>query len=123
MQKFFPTQLETYRNCPRKYFFSKDREIRDKYAKASPHLVLGNAVQDALEAFFNIDKVKMSERSHERLERLFREAWGGLGVFARNRYKQTEARTQAFAGNRDDEAAWGKKGLDLLHRFVTSPRF
>ena len=26
--KFFPTQLQTYQQCPRKFFYSRDKEIR-----------------------------------------------------------------------------------------------
>src|ERR1043166_9495769 len=109
--KFFPTQLETYRNCPRKYFYSRDKEIRAKYAKASPAMHLGNAVHDELQAFSDISKVGITERLCDRLCNLFREAWAGRGVFATNLYKQTEARDQAFAKNRDEEKAWGEKGL------------
>ena len=29
--KFFPTQLQTYQQCPRKFFYSRDKEIRAKY--------------------------------------------------------------------------------------------
>src|SRR6185295_14433706 len=115
--KFFPTQLQTYQQCPRKFFYSGDKEIRAKYAKASPAMHLGNAVHDALQAFFDISKVSMSERTYERLCNLFREAWAGRGVFSRNVYKQTEAREQAFAKDREQEKAWGERGLNILYRF------
>jgi putative RecB family exonuclease len=115
--KFFPTQLQTYQQCPRKFFYSRDKEIRAKYAKASPAMHLGNAVHDALQAFFDISKVSMPERTYERLCNLFREAWAGRGVYARNLYKQTEAREQAFAKDRATEKAWGEKGLNILYRF------
>lgn len=115
--KFFPTQLETYRQCPRKYFYSRDKEIRAKYAKASPAMHLGNAVHDALQIFFDIGKVPIADRTYERLCGLFREAWAGRGMFARNLYKQTEAREQAFAKDRESEKAWGEKGLNILFRF------
>src|SRR5207245_1712267 len=49
---------------------------------------------------------------------LFREAWGGRGVFARNLYKQNEAREQAFKGDKAQEKAWGERGLNILYRFV-----
>jgi putative RecB family exonuclease len=115
--KFFPTQLQTYQQCPRKYFYSRDKDIRAKYAKASPAMHLGNAVHDALQVFFDIGKVPIADRTYERLCGLFREAWAGRGVFARNLYKQTEAREQAFAKDRDNEKAWGEKGLNILYRF------
>lgn len=123
MPTFYPTQIQTYLQCARKYHFSKDRDLRAKYAKASPHMVLGNAAHDALQAFFDLTKVAPPERSIERLQELFRDAWGGRGVFARNRYKQREARDQAFAGDSATEAAWGRKGLDMLWRwFQTADR-
>ena len=115
--KFFPTQLQTYQQCPRKYFYSRDKDIRAKYAKASPAMHLGNAVHDALQMFFDIGKVPIADRTYERLCGLFREAWAGRGMFARNLYKQTEAREQAFAKDRDNEKAWGEKGLNILYRF------
>src|SRR6185436_15266747 len=115
--KFFPTQLQTYQQCPRKFFYSRDKEIRAKYAKASPAMHLGNAVHDALQAFFDISKVSIPDRTYERRCNLFREAWAGRGVYARNLYKQTEAREQAFAKDRANEKAWGEKGLNILYRF------
>ena len=115
--KFFPTQLQTYQQCPRKYFYSRDKDIRAKYAKASPAMHLGNAVHDALQMFFDISKVPLADRTYERLCGLFREAWAGRGLFARNLYKQTEAREQAFAKDRESEKAWGEKGLNILYRF------
>jgi putative RecB family exonuclease len=74
-------------------------------------------VHDALQAFFDISKVPMGSRTYERLCGLFREAWAGRGTFARNVYKQTEAREQAFAKDRESEKAWGEKGLNILFRF------
>jgi len=115
--KFFPTQLQTYQQCPRKFFYSRDKEIRAKYAKTSPAMLLGNAVHDALQMFFDISKTPMADRTYERLCGLFREAWAGRGIFARNLYKQTEAREQAFAKDRASEKAWGEKGLNILFRF------
>ena len=72
--KFFPTQLQTYQQCPRKYFYSRDRDIRAKYAKASPAMHLGNAVHDALQVFFDISKVSVPDRTYERLCGLSRSA-------------------------------------------------
>ena len=115
--KFFPTQIDSYLNCPRKYRYSRDPELRKKYFKASPHLVLGNAVHDALEAFFDLGRVSMSDRTYERLCDLLREAWAGRGTFRRNEWKQKRSREEAFGGDKDEEAAWGKKGLNILYRF------
>lgn len=118
MPTFYPTQLETFVQCPRKYFFGRDREIRAKYSKTSPAMLLGNAAHDALQSFFDVSRVKPGERTAEKLHELFRDAWAGRGHYARNRWKQKEAREQAFGGDTATEAAWGKKGLDMLWRFV-----
>ena len=118
--KIFPTQIETYLNCPRKYQCSRDPELRRKYMKSSPHLVLGNAVHDALQVFFDLTKVPLAERTYERLCELLRDAWGGRGVFQRNAWKQQQAREEAFGGDRDAEKAWGQKGLNILFRFFST---
>lgn len=118
MATFYPTQIQTYLQCPRKYFFGKDRELKAKYAKSTPHTLLGNAAHDALQVFFDVAKVKPSERTVEKLHELFRDAWAGRNLFQRNRWKQKEAREQAFAGDTALEAAWGRKGLDMLWRYV-----
>lgn len=115
--KFFPTQIDTFRNCPRKYFYNRDPEIRAKYSKSSPHLVLGNAVHDALQYFFDVSKVPVGERTYERLCDLLRDAWAGRNLFRRNRFKQEEARKQAFDGDRAVEKSWGEKGMNILYRF------
>lgn len=117
MLKIFPTQLDTYLNCPRKYRFGKDPELKRKYFKASPHLVLGNAVHDALQMFFDLGKTPVAERTYERLCELLRDAWAGRGIFKRNAWKQKQAREEAFAGDREAEKAWGQKGLNILYRF------
>jgi len=118
--KIFPTQIETYLNCPRKYHFGRDPELRKKYFKSSPHLVLGNAVHDALQYFFDITKVKIPDRTYETLCDLLRDAWGGRGLFARNSWKQKRAREEAFGDDRETEKAWGQKGLNILYRFFNT---
>ncbi len=115
--KFYPTQIESYLNCPRKYFYSRDPDLRRQYSKASPHLVLGNAVHDALEKFFDLSKVPASDRTLETLNNLLRDAWAGRGIFKRNGWKQKKVREEAFEGNRENEKAWGQKGLNMLYRF------
>ena len=118
MPTFYPTQIQTYLQCPRKYSYGRNKELKAKFSKASPHTVLGNAAHDALQAFFDLGKVKSAERTVERLHDLFRDAWAGRAMFSRNRWKQNEAREQAFAGDKPSEAGWGKKGLDMLWRFA-----
>lgn len=118
--KLYPTQLETYENCPQKYAFSRDPDIRAKYSKSSPHLVLGNAVHDALQYFFDLSKVPVGERTYDRLCGLLRDAWAGRNLFRRNARKQAEARQQAFGGDRELEKKWGEKALNILYRFTST---
>ncbi len=115
--KIFPTQIETYLNCPRKYQYSRDPDLRRKYMKSSPHLVLGNAVHDALQAFFDLATTPLGERTYEKLCALLRDAWAGRGAFRRNAWKQKQAREEAFGEDREAEKAWGQKGLNILYRF------
>ncbi len=118
--KIFPTQIETYLNCPRKYHCSRDPELRKKYFKASPHLVLGNAVHDALQMFFDLTKVPLAERTYDKLCDLLRDAWAGRGFFKRNGWKQQKSREEAFGDDRESEKAWGRKGLNILFRFFNT---
>lgn len=116
-KKYFPTQLETYVQCPLKYRYSQDPEIRDKYRRPSTHLYLGTCVHDALEAFFDISRVPIAERTYEKLEELLRRAWAGVDLPPWKRKKRKEEREQIFGGDRGMEASWGKKALHLLYRF------
>jgi putative RecB family exonuclease len=118
--KIFPTQIDSYLNCPRKYHCSRDPELRKKYFKASPHLVLGNAVHDALQMFFDLTKVPMADRTYDKLCELLRDAWAGRGLYKRNGWKQQKSREEAFEGDRDSEKAWGQKGLNILFRFFNT---
>jgi len=118
--KIFPTQIDTYLNCPRKYQCSRDPELRKKYFKSSPHLVLGNAVHDALQMFFDLTKVPLADRTYDRLCELLRDAWAGRGLYKRNGWKQQKSREEAFGGDRDSEKAWGQKGLNILFRFYNT---
>jgi len=118
--KIFPTQIETYLNCPRKYEYSRDPVKRKEYMRSSPHLVLGNAVHDALQMFFDLGKVPLAERTYDKLCDLMRDAWAGRGLFQRNGWKQRQAREEAFGGDRDAEKAWGQKGLNILFRFFNT---
>ena len=118
--KIFPTQIDAYLNCPRKYQCSRDPELRKKYFKSSPHLVLGNAVHDALQMFFDLTKLPLAERTYDKLCELLRDAWAGRGLYKRNGWKQQQAREEAFAGDRDSEKAWGQKGLNILFRFFNT---
>jgi len=115
--KYFPTQLTTYQQCPKKYQCSRDPEIRDKYRRPTPQLYMGSAVHDALEHFFDITRVAVAERTYERLEHLLRRAWAGVDLSPWKRGKREEERKHVFGDDKDLEGSWGKKALNLLYRY------
>jgi len=117
VKKYFPTQLTTYQQCPLKYKCSRDPEIRDKYRQPTPQLYMGSCVHDALEHFFDISKVPVGERTYERLEALLRRAWAGVDLSPWKRDQRKEERKRVFGDDRDLEASWGKKALNLLYRY------
>jgi len=116
-QKYFPTQLTTYQQCPLKYKCSRDPEIRDKYRQPSPQLYMGSAVHDALEVFFDIQRVPVSARTYDRLENLLRRAWAGVDLSPWKRGQREEERKRVFGDDKELEASWGKKALNLLYRY------
>lgn len=115
--KYFPTQLTTYQQCPLKYKCSRDPEIRDKYRQPSPQLYMGSAVHDALEHFFDITKVAVTDRTSERLEHLLRRAWAGVDLSPWKRGQREEERKRVFGDDTELEASWGKKSLNILYRY------
>lgn len=116
-RKYFPTQLTTYEQCPRKYQYSRDPEIRDKYRKPTPQLYMGSCVHDALEHFFDISRLPVADRTYERLEELLRRAWAGADLTPWKRGKRRDERKTVFGEDRELEASWGKKALNILYRY------
>ena len=115
--KYFPTQLETFRLCPLKYKCSRDPDIRDKHRKPTPQLYMGMCVHDALEAFFDINRVPMGDRTEERLDLLLRRAWAGANLPDWKRGKRLDERKKVFGEDRELEGSWGKQALNILHRY------
>jgi putative RecB family exonuclease len=116
-RKYFPTQLETFVQCPLKYQCSRDPEIREKYRKPTPQLYVGMCVHDALEVFFDIRKVPVAERTREKLGELLRRAWAGVDLWPKRRRERAEERRRIFGDDREEEAAWGRYALNLLDRY------
>ena len=94
--KFYPTQLETFLQCPLKYRYSKDKEIKEKYRKPTPQLYMGSCVHDALETFYDITRVPVAERTEEKLANLLRRAWAGVGLSPWRRKSRLEERERVF---------------------------
>jgi putative RecB family exonuclease len=116
-QKYYPTQLETFRQCPLKYKYGKDPEIRDKYRQPTPQLYVGTCVHDALENFFDVTRTPMAARTEERLDLLLRRAWVGADLWTKKKRQRLEEREKIFGDDKDSEAGWGKHALNMLHRF------
>ncbi|MHC4821368.1 MAG: RecB family exonuclease [Planctomycetota bacterium] len=115
--KAFPTAIETYRNCPRKWSFDRDPEIKRKYRQPTQALYVGMCIHDALERFFDPMLTPRSDRTYERLVNELRAAWGGKYLSARRARERREERKKLFGDDRATEGAVGEKAKHLLHRF------
>jgi len=115
--KYFPTQLETFLQCRFKYQCSRDKEIRDKHRKPGPPLFMGSAVHDALEAFFDITRVPVAERTYEKLSNLLRRAWAGVDLSEWKRTRHQAERKVVFGDDTELERSWGTKALNILYRY------
>lgn len=106
-KRFSPSQLNTFVQCPKMYWF-KHVERLEVERKPAPHLVFGNAIHAALDGSYRLPP---EQRSSERAAQIFREAW-----------KRDPMRADAFA-DREDERSWGLKGLELLDKVAQSGDF
>ena len=75
-----PSSILTYKQCPRKYYYSYIKKIP---AKTNIHLLRGNAVHSAIENFFDVDIDDLETNSstflQNRLLALFRKEWKKIG--------------------------------------------
>jgi RecB family exonuclease len=115
--KAFPTAIETYRNCPRKWSFDRDPDIKRRYRKPTQALYVGTCIHDALERFFDPMITPIPERTYERLVDELRAAWAGKHLRGRRAKERREERRALFGDDRATEAAVGEKAKHLLHRF------
>jgi putative RecB family exonuclease len=115
--KYYPTQLETFVECPFKYRCSKDPEIKRKHRKPTAQQYLGTCIHDALEVFFDIRRTAVSARTAEKLADLFRRAWAGVDLPPWKKRDRVDERQKVFGGDRELEGSWGRQGLHLLDRF------
>ncbi len=116
--KSFPTSLETFRNCPRKFDFDRNPDLKRKYRKPSQAMFVGTCVHDALERFFDSQATPVPRRTHEVLVDYLREAWAGKGLHGRRAAQRREERQQVFGGDRETERAAGERAKHMLWGFV-----
>lgn len=90
-----------YETCPQQYKFTYVDNLANEYKKPKPYLTMGAHVHNALKDFY--EQLEPEQRTYEQLEKLLRKRW-------------TENR-RGFA-NREDEAKWGVKALQMLRLFV-----
>lgn len=100
--KISVSKLNLYQQCPQKFAFQSNWQLRKKYEKKSPALLLGENVHTALAGSYRLDP---AQRTWDNLERHYRVAW-----------QRNEARKTVFL-TREEEKEWGRKGLGLLQSF------
>jgi putative RecB family exonuclease len=116
--KSFPTSLETFRNCPRKYSFDRDPEIKRRYRRPTIETFIGSTIHDALEKFFDPAKTPIPARTYETLVQRLREAWSGKDIRGKWGVQRREERKVLFGADRETEAAAGEKAKHLLWGFA-----
>lgn len=116
--KAFPTALETFRNCPRKYAFDRDPDIKRRYRRPTIEQFIGTCVHDALERFFDPARTPIPARNLETLVQHLREAWSGKDMRGRWGVQRREERKTLFGADRATEGAAGEKAKHMLWGFV-----
>lgn len=116
--KSFPTTLDTFRNCPRKYCFDRDPELKRRYRKPTVETFIGSTIHDALEKFFDPAKTPIPSRNYETLVQRLREAWSGKDMRGKWGVQRREERKVLFGADRETEAAVGEKAKHLLWGFA-----
>jgi putative RecB family exonuclease len=116
--KEYPTALDAFRNCPRKYAFDKDPGIRARYRKPTAPAFVGACVHDALEKFFHPYDTPPARRTLETAVQYLREAWSGRSLKGRRAVQRREERAALFGTDRDAEAAAGEKAKHMLWNLV-----
>ncbi len=96
-----PFKLRMFETCPRQYKFTYVDDLAKEYKKPKPYLTMGAHVHNALKDFY--EQLDLESRTYEELEKILRRRW-------------TENR-KGFS-DKDDEAKWGTKALNMLRLFV-----
>jgi RecB family exonuclease len=99
--RFSPSAIEAYQACPRKFYYQYVARA-DGRERPSPVLCQASAIHEALDRFFGL---RPEERNEETIHRALRSVW------------PNHRRPGAFA-NREQEAEWGRAGLEMLSSFL-----
>lgn len=101
-KKFSPTALGTYEECPKQFEFAYLLKPEVQEAP-SPHLIVGNAVHEALAFFY---RLPVEERSEAVLHQALRACWARI-----------PDRKLAFL-DEEEERSWGLRTLDALSDYA-----
>ena len=104
-----PSSMNTYRQCPRKYYYVY---IENLPTKPSIHLVRGKVVHHVLEEFFNADLSSMTfdnykNQLRQRMQSLFLSAW-----------QASRSELNAFALSSDQEKFYFSETMLMLFNWL-----
>lgn len=108
-KSFSPTALTTHATCPRQYAFRYLEDV-DVDEPASPHLIFGNALHQALAFLFRLSLP--ARQDQEELGSVARQA-------LRHYWARQKGREEAFL-SLEEEGAWGLDALAVLDRYVAA---
>ncbi|MBC8444464.1 PD-(D/E)XK nuclease family protein [Candidatus Woesearchaeota archaeon] len=104
-----PSSINTYRQCPRKYYYSYIEKIK---TLPNIHLLRGSALHKVLEDFFNIDVSNVSKENYE----------FELGIIAHESFKrewETKRDELSKLGLQDAQLAfYYKESKDMLDNWL-----
>lgn len=96
-ERYSPTAINAFRTCPKQYEFQYIERVEVDEA-ASPHLIFGNALHQALAYLYRLDPALRTEN---------------VACLALRHFWARADRAGAFL-NDQEEAAWGQKALAAL---------
>jgi len=90
-----------FANCPQQYKFTYIDFLAKEYKTPKPYLTMGAHVHNALKDFY--EQLEIPDRNFAQLEKILRKRW--------------KENREGFI-NREEEAKWGVKALQMLRLFV-----
>ncbi len=103
------TGLKDYSRCPRSYYLKniyRDPKTGYRLQVASPYLTLGGVVHDCIKWFLQMQRMATWEQLEQKYRNLWLKYRGKKGGFS----------------TREDEASFGKRGLDMLKNFFENAK-
>ncbi|HLD22021.1 MAG TPA: PD-(D/E)XK nuclease family protein [Patescibacteria group bacterium] len=94
-------KLNMFHTCAQQYKFTYIDDLAKEYKTPKPYLTMGAHVHNALHDFYQ--QLEIEDRTFEQLEKILRRRW------LENRKGFTD---------REDEAKWGVKALNMLRLFA-----